>query len=218
MMQARPFLFLLPLLTLATCGPSYSPDTYASSAVQQAARVDQGVVAGVREVAVTPQGTTGAVAGAAAGGAVGAHVPAGSSVTSTLGAIGGSLIGGLVGSGAEKAMGETRAWEYIVRKTSGELVSVTQRDTSALAVGTRVLVISGSQARIVPDYTVPPEPAAPPPVASPPVASPPVAPPAVAPAAEAPPSAAPADEVSTPVAAGAPEGDAEPRRNTPPPE
>jgi len=158
MMQARPFLFLLPLLTLAACGPSYSPDTYASSAVQQAARVDQGVVAGVREVAVTPQGTTGAVAGAAAGGAVGAHVPAGSSVTSTLGAIGGSLIGGLVGSGAEKAMGETRAWEYIVRKTSGELVSVTQRDTSPLAVGTRVLVISGSQARIVPDYTVAPEP------------------------------------------------------------
>jgi outer membrane lipoprotein SlyB len=164
MIAARSCLLLLPLLPLAACGPSYSPDTYDSSAVQQAARVDQGVVAGVREVGVTPQGATGAVTGAAAGGAVGSQIPAASGVTSTLGAIGGSLIGGLVGSGAEKAMGETRAWEYIVRKTNGELVSVTQRDTAPLSVGTRVLVIAGSQARIVPDYTVPPlapEPVAP---------------------------------------------------------
>jgi outer membrane lipoprotein SlyB len=158
MTLTRPFLLLLTLLPLAACGPDYSPNTYASSAVQQAARVDQGVVAGVREVGVTPQGTTGAVAGAAAGGAVGSQIPAASSMTSTLGAIGGSLIGGLVGSGAEKAMGEMRAWEYIVRKTNGDLVSVTQRDTAPLAVGTRVLVIAGSQARIVPDYTVPPAP------------------------------------------------------------
>ncbi len=152
---------LLLLLPLAACGPDYSPNTYASSAVQQAAKVDQGVVVGVRRVGVTPQGTTGAIAGAAAGGAVGAQVPVGSNVASTLGAIGGSLIGGIVGSGAEKATGETQAWEYIVRKAAGELVSVTQRDAVPLAVGEKVLVIAGSQARIVPDYTVAPEPPAP---------------------------------------------------------
>jgi outer membrane lipoprotein SlyB len=81
-------------------------------------------------------------------------------VTTTLGAIGGSLIGGLVGAGAEKAVGETTAIEYIVRKPGGELISVTQKDEEPLAIGTRVLVIAGSQARIVPDYTVPPEPPA----------------------------------------------------------
>ncbi len=150
---------LLLMLPLAACGPDYSPNTYASSAVQQAAKVDQGVVVGVRRVGVTPQGTTGALAGAAAGGAVGSQVPVGSNVTSTLGAIGGSLIGSIVGSGVEKATGETQAWEYIVRKPAGELVSVTQRDEVPLSVGARVLVIAGSQARIVPDYTVPPEPA-----------------------------------------------------------
>jgi outer membrane lipoprotein SlyB len=150
-------LILLTLLPLAACGPNYSPNTYASTAVQQAAKVDQGVVVGVRSVGVTPQGSTGAVAGGAAGAALGAAAPSGNPVSSTLGAIGGSLIGGLVGAGAEKAVGETTAFEYIVRKPSGELISVTQKDETALAVGTRVLVIAGSQARIVPDYTVPPD-------------------------------------------------------------
>ncbi len=159
MPQPNP-LFLLCLLPLAACGPSYSPNTYASTAVQQAAKVDQGVVVGVRSVGVTPQGSTGAVAGGAAGAALGAAAPSGNPVSSTLGAIGGSLLGGIVGAGAEKAVGETTAFEYIVRKPGGELVSVTQKDEVALAVGTRVLVIAGSQARIVPDYTVPPEPPA----------------------------------------------------------
>ena len=150
-------LLLLCLIPFAACGPDYSPNTYSSAAVQQAAKVDQGVVVGVRRVGVTPQGTTGAVAGGAAGAAIGAAAPAGNPVSSTLGAIGGSLIGGLVGAGAEKAVGETTAFEYIVRKPSGELISVTQKDEAALAIGTRVLVIAGAQARIVPDYTVPPE-------------------------------------------------------------
>ncbi|MCC6718165.1 MAG: hypothetical protein IT555_09785, partial [Acetobacteraceae bacterium] len=157
----RATLLLLALLPLAGCGPSYSPNTYSSSAVQQAAKVEQGVVVGVRRVGVAAQGTTGAVTGAAAGGAVGSQVPAGGAVASTLGAIGGSLVGGLVGSGVEKATGETAAFEYIVRKTSGELVSVTQNDEVPLALGEKVLVIAGSQARIVPDYTVPAETAAP---------------------------------------------------------
>ncbi len=148
---------LLVLLGLSACGPNYSPNTYASSAVQQAAKVEQGVVVGVRRVAIAAQGTTGAVTGAAAGGAVGSQLPASGGVAATLGAIGGSLLGGIVGSGVEKATGETAAFEYIVRKPDGALVSVTQHDAEALALGTRVLVIAGSQARIVVDYTVPVE-------------------------------------------------------------
>jgi outer membrane lipoprotein SlyB len=150
-------LLLLVPIALAGCGPDYSPNTYATSAVQQAAKVERGVVVGVRKVAVSAQGTTGAVTGAAAGAAVGSQVPAAGGVSATLGAIGGSLLGGLVGAGAEKTVGETTAWEYIVRKPDGALVSVTQKDEVALALGTRVLVIAGSQARIVADYTVVPE-------------------------------------------------------------
>ena len=165
---------------LAACSPSYSPDTYASSAVQQASKVEQGVVVGVRKVGVAASGTTGAVTGAAAGGIAGSQAPVGTALTT----LGGTLVGGLVGTGIERATGDTTAFEYIVRKPSNELVSVTQKDAAPMTLGQKVLVISGSQARIVPDYTVTPEP--PPakpeaPAVPAPVTSEPIAPPRPAP-------------------------------------
>ena len=141
------------VLALAACSPSYSPDTYASSSVQQASKVEQGTVVGVRNVAVQASGTTGAVTGGAAGGIAGSQAPVGTAFTT----LGGTLIGGLIGAGIERAAGNTAAFEYIVRKQNGEMVSVTQTDVVPLALGQRVLVIAGPQARIVADYTMPPE-------------------------------------------------------------
>ena len=140
------------LLALGGCSPDFSPNTYNAAAVQQANKVEQGVVVGVRDVDVKVSGNTGAAAGAATGGIVGSQLP-GSSATSAIGAVGGGLLGGLLGSGVERASGDTKAYEYIVRKPNNELVSVTQTDKTPLALGQRVLVIAGSQARIVPDYT-----------------------------------------------------------------
>lgn len=137
---------------LAGCGPSYSPDTYSTAAVQQANKVDQGVVIGVREVAVSVTGGVGAITGGAAGGIAGAQV--GTGAVSALSALGGSLIGGLAGATAEKVTSDTKAFEYIVRKPNGDLISVTQKDQTPLPIGANVLVIAGAQARIVPDYTV----------------------------------------------------------------
>jgi outer membrane lipoprotein SlyB len=151
------FLILVPVLAvLAGCGPDYSPNTYSTAAVQQANKVERGVVVGVRPVAVTAKGTVGAVTGAATGGVMGSQTPGG--FGSAMGAIGGTLVGGLVGTTVEQATADTAAFEYIVQKPGGELVSVTQRDEAAIAIGTRVLVIAGNQARIVADYTTPPEP------------------------------------------------------------
>ena len=141
------------MLALSGCSPDISPDKYNTAATQKANKVDQGVVVGVRQVVVTVDGNTGAVAGAAAGGVVGSQMP-GSQTASALGAVGGGVLGGLLGSSVEKATGDTKAWEYIVRKTNGELLSVTQAEETPLAIGQNVLVINGSQARIVPDYTV----------------------------------------------------------------
>lgn len=163
---------LLPLLLLA-CGPRFSPDAYDTRAVQQASRVEQGVVVGRRQVTVQADGATGAATGGAAGGIIGSQAPGGN-MAGAIGAVGGALVGGLFGSAAERVAGDTTAFEYIVRKSNGELVSVTQREPVALEIGTRVLVIAGSQARIVPDYTVPAEPPAgaptPPPVVETPAA------------------------------------------------
>ena len=147
-------LVLATLTALAGCSQDYSPDTYASSAAQQASKVEQGVVIGVRGVAVSASGAAGAITGGAAGGILGAQAPGGS-VGTAFGALGGTVIGGLVGSSIEHGGGDTRAFEYVVRKRNGDLLSVTQRDPAPLDIGQHVLLIAGSQARIVADYTVP---------------------------------------------------------------
>jgi outer membrane lipoprotein SlyB len=144
----------MALSLLAGCGPSYSPDTYSAAAVQQANKVEQGVIVGVRNVGVTASGAVGTVTGAAAGGIAGSQaVP---SPISAFTALGGSLVGGIAGSAVEHATADTTAFEYIVRKANADLVSVTQKDKTPLALGQNVLVIAGTQARVVPDYTVPP--------------------------------------------------------------
>jgi outer membrane lipoprotein SlyB len=148
----RRLMCALVVAGLSGCGPNYSPDTYSTNAVQQANKVEQGVIVGVRNVDVSATGAAGAITGAAAGGIAGAQV--GSGPISALSALGGSLVGGLAGTAVEHATADTFAYEYIVRKASGELVSVTQKDKTPLTLGLHVLVIAGNQARIVPDYTV----------------------------------------------------------------
>jgi len=136
---------------LSSCAPSYSPNTYASSAVQQANKVDRGVVIGFREVKISDDGTVGAVTGAAAGGILATQADS-AVVPTALSALGGSLVGGIVGATVQHTTGDTTGWEYIVRETNGDLVSVTQRQPKPIAIGQKVLVIEGKQARIVPDY------------------------------------------------------------------
>ncbi len=191
------------LASLAGCGADYSPNTYDSSAVQRANKVDQGVIVGRRQVDVSPSGATGAVAGAAAGGIAGSQ--AGTGVTQAFGALGGGLLGGVMGEAVEKTAGQTHAYEYVVREGNKDLVSVTQQDVKPLEIGTKVLVINGTQARIVPDYTVAIDPAPPAdnttPTAKPP---PPVAQtPLLPPGALTPDPAVPAT-TGTPVATAAP--------------
>ena len=152
-------LILCGVLAAAGCSPDYSANSYNSSAVQQANKVDSAVVVGRRDVGVVSAGATGAVTGAAAGGIAGSQV--GNGVTTAFGALGGSLVGGLVGSAVEKTAGAAKAFEYIVRKANGDMLSVTQQDEHPLAIGQKVLVIAGSQARIVADYTVALDPAPP---------------------------------------------------------
>src|SRR6185437_9335736 len=145
----------LPVVLLAAvagCNPDYSPNTYASNAVQQANKVESAVVVGYRQVKISASGTVGAVSGGAAGGLLGAQAePTG--IVSALGTIGGTVVGGIVGNTVEHVAGDTTGWEYIVRKADGDMLSVTQREETPIPLGQKVLVITGNQARIVPDYS-----------------------------------------------------------------
>ncbi len=159
-------LVLFPLaalgaLALSACAPNYSPNTYSSNAVQLANKVEQGTVIGYREVKISANGSIGAVTGGAVGGVLGAEY-----ANSALAVVGGTTVGGMLGNALEHAARDTTGWEYIIRKENGDMLSVTQREASPLALAQRVLVIMGPQARVVPDYSVPQEPkiAAAPPV------------------------------------------------------
>jgi len=152
----------LPVVVLAAvtgCSPDYSPNTYASNAVQQANKVESAVVVGYRQVKISASGTVGAVSGGAAGGLLGAQAEP-SGIVSALGTVGGSVVGGLVGTTVEHVAGDTTGWEYIVRKANGDMLSVTQRQETPIPLGQKVLVITGNQARIVPDYSVAADPPA----------------------------------------------------------
>lgn len=137
---------------LAGCASDYSPNTYASSAVQQANKVEPGVVVGYRQIAISANGTVGAVTGGAAGGILGAQVGTGG-FNSALGTVGGSAIGTILGTTLEHIAGDTTGWEYIVRKPNGELLSLSQREPTPIPIGQKVLVITGGQARIIPDHS-----------------------------------------------------------------
>jgi outer membrane lipoprotein SlyB len=139
------------------CKPDYSPNIYAANAVQQANKVETGVIVGFRQVAITANGTVGAVTGGAAGGILGSQA-GGSGISTALAAVGGTAVGSLVGTTVEHASGDTTGWEYIVRKPNGDLLSVTQREPQPLPIGQKVLVITGNQARVIPDYSVAVEP------------------------------------------------------------
>lgn len=147
----RFYLPIIPLVALLGCAPDYSPNTYSGNAVQQANKVERAVVIGFRQVKISANGTIGAVTGGAAGGVLGSQADA-SGITSALGTVGGTLVGGIVGTTIEHATGDTTGWEYIVRKPNGDLLSVAQREATPIPLGQKVLVITGNQARIVPDY------------------------------------------------------------------
>lgn len=138
---------------LSACAPNYSPNTYSSNAVQLANKVEAGTVIGFREVKISANGSIGAVTGGAVGGVLGAEY-----ANSALVAVSGTTVGGMLGNALEHAARDTTGWEYIIRKENGDMLSVTQREQTPLALAQRVLVILGPQARVVPDYSLPQEP------------------------------------------------------------
>ena len=147
-------LILGSLSVLAGCGTEYSPNTYSSGAAQQAQKVDAGIVIGFREVLISANGTVGAVTGGAAGGVLGS-ASGSSTMDQALGGVIGTAVGSIVGSTIEHVTGDTKGWEYIVKKRNGDFLSVTQTEPKPLALGQKVLVISSAQqARVIPDYSV----------------------------------------------------------------
>jgi outer membrane lipoprotein SlyB len=143
-------LMLAALIALAACAQKKSPDTYSPTALQQVNKVDRGTIQSYRVVAVQKGGLgAGTLAGGAAGGIGGAQLGAGSG--SAVAALGGVLIGAAIGTAIEQKATEGQAYEYIVEKANGDLMTLAQQDETPLAVGQKVLILYGIQARLIKD-------------------------------------------------------------------
>lgn len=188
---------------LAGCSQSYKADTYAADGVLRTNKVERGVIIGFREVKIRANGTVGAVTGGAMGGILGSQSGT-FGVNAALGTVGGTTLGGILGTTIEHVTGDTIGWEYIVQKKDGELLSVTQQDDAAVPIGQKVLIITGVQSRLVPDYSVSidPAPAKPTPLVT--SEPPPAVAPAVPPPTDPAPAAASGASSTTPAAPSAP--------------
>ncbi|MER1940447.1 glycine zipper domain-containing protein [Castellaniella sp. FW104-16D08] len=137
-------------LVLTGCASNISPNAYSVSSVGQVNRSVAATVVSVRDVDVTGTvgvgATTGVAAGATAGSAIG-----GGTRSNILGAIGGAVIGGLAGAAIERNATEQRAVEYVVETSNGNLMTLVQGPTPRFAEGNKVLVLYGSQSRLVAD-------------------------------------------------------------------
>lgn len=149
-------LALIPVLTLNSCARNISSNVYQASAVGETSFTYQGSILSVRTVTVkhseTLEGNTlGVGVGGAVGGIAGSHVGGGSG--SAVGAIGGAVLGGLAGAMVEDKLKEQQAFEYVVKLTNGQVMTVVQGTDVALAVGQRVFVMVShdGRSRITPD-------------------------------------------------------------------
>lgn len=146
--------FGLVLTVLAGCGPGGSPETHAGTAARQVNLAEPGMIVGMRRI---PDGTAarGTVSTTLAVGVAGRWTVAGPISAFTV--LGGSWPGRSAAPAAGHPATNAAAFEYIVRKSSGALVSVTQTDKVPLALGQGVMVLSGDKARVVSDHGAAPD-------------------------------------------------------------
>ena len=145
-------LALLGALSVAGCAPVHSGSTYSRSQAGQEQRVSKGTILAMRAVKVEGTETgAGAIGGAVIAGAAGSTLGQGSRAN-----LAGAAAGAVLGTMAESRLTEATAIEFTVREENGATIAVVQANDQGLREGERVVILRGSQVRIVRDG-IPPE-------------------------------------------------------------
>jgi len=147
------FVPALIVLTLCSCAPNVSPDSYGVGAVGNVNRAVKGTVVSARKVNINGTNSgAGALAGGAAGGVAGSAI-GNNGRTNAIGAIGGVVAGAVIGATIEEAATKQTGMEYVVQTENGALLTVVQADDTQLAEGQKVIVLYGARSRVIPDNT-----------------------------------------------------------------
>lgn len=141
---------MLAILSLTACKQNVSPDTYSVGSVGQVNRVIRGKIISARPVEIAGTQGVGGTAGAAAGAAAGSGIGGGAR-SNIVGAIGGAVIGGVAGALVEESATAQNGMEYVVETENGSLLTIVQGAEPPLSVGLPVLVMHGSQSRVIAD-------------------------------------------------------------------
>ena len=143
------------LLGVTACGIGDTNTTYDRYEIGQQGRVSTGRIVSMTQIEIAGSSETGGLVGAGVGGALGGvgGSALGGGKGSTLFAIGGAALGALagaaVGAATEQAATKDLAYEFMVQKSNGQVISVVQTNELGLRVGDSVsLVEIGGKTRI----------------------------------------------------------------------
>lgn len=141
---------LLPFaLALNACTSNIGADQYAASGTGQVNQALPCTVLNVRQVVVQSENNAGMLVGGAAGGVAGTLL-GGNDTTRILGGIGGAVLGGLAGDAAQGQLSKQGGFEYIVKTSNGNTVTVTQGNDVLMTPGEKCYLLYGNKARVIP--------------------------------------------------------------------
>lgn len=130
---------VLFMVGVSGCADDKANTTYSNYDLGATGRVELGTIVDMTPVTTSGSHGIGTLAGAGAGAAAGSMI-GGNTAVNIIGGIGGALIGGMIGSATEGALTSTDAYEFVVRKENGSLLSLVQTNELSLRPGDKVLL------------------------------------------------------------------------------
>ncbi|MBQ8870225.1 MAG: glycine zipper 2TM domain-containing protein [Alphaproteobacteria bacterium] len=142
------FGLMLGIVMLTACQSDINSNQYATSSVGRANAASECSVLSVRPVSVKSNNGLGTIIGSVAGGVAGYSIGSGSTAHN-LGAIGGAVLGGVAGNAAQGALSSQGGYEYVVKLSNGQVMTVTQGTDTLLTPGQRCMLLFGNPSRLI---------------------------------------------------------------------
>ena len=142
------FSLFFAMILLTSCQADIASNQYSTSSVGVARSASECSVVSVRQVNVKSNNGLGTVIGSVAGGVAGYSIGSGSTAHN-LGAIGGAVLGGMAGNAAQGALSSQGGFEYVVKLSNGQIMTLTQGTDVLLTPGQRCMVLFGNPARLI---------------------------------------------------------------------
>ncbi len=124
---------------LAACGIGNTNTSYQRAQVGSQGTIEMGQIVSMMPVQIQGTSSVGTLAGAGMGGAAGSMI-GGNTAVNIIGGVAGAVAGGIIGSATEKAITRDTAYEFVIQKTNGQMISVVQSNELNLRVGDQVLI------------------------------------------------------------------------------